>query len=98
VGEAGDFKCLWDPPQALSLKKAGFFFWARVGVSAFPQLGSGMCRVPGRRRMGVGFKIGLGGDHTHPPYLSTQPRWFRRTFFCILFLGLGPAIAVGASG
>jgi len=26
---------------------------------------AGMCRVPGRRRMGVGFKIGLGG--TYPP-------------------------------
>jgi hypothetical protein len=28
---------------------------------------AGMCRVPGRRRMGVGFKIGLGG--TYPPAL-----------------------------
>jgi len=27
VGEAGDFKCLRDPPQALSVKEAGFFFW-----------------------------------------------------------------------
>jgi hypothetical protein len=25
------------------------------------------CRVPGRRRMGVGFKIGLGGTPTRQP-------------------------------
>src|SRR5437667_4589597 len=40
-----------------------------------------MCRVPGRRRMGVGFKIGVGG-HTHPPYHDETKASLRRGFFC----------------
>jgi hypothetical protein len=37
VGEAGDFKCLKDPPQALSFKEAGFFFWPHA-TGCIPRL------------------------------------------------------------
>jgi hypothetical protein len=70
VGEAGDFKCLKGSTSSPVLEEGGVFLLA-PSRSLLPAFNfwtrAGMCRVPGRRRMGVGFKIGLGG--TYPPAL-----------------------------
>jgi hypothetical protein len=41
-----------------------------------------LCRLPGRRRMGVGFKIELGGDIPTRLHCDETQASLRRGFFC----------------
>jgi hypothetical protein len=54
------------PGRRVNRKRPALRAWVPTGTTAH----------------GVGFKIGLGGTIPTPPCLSTQPRWFRRGFFC----------------
>jgi hypothetical protein len=66
VGEAGDFKCLKGSISSPVLERAGFFLLApsRGLLPAFNfWTRAGMCRVPGRRRIGFGLIGCLAGPY-----------------------------------
>jgi hypothetical protein len=64
-----------DPPQSPVLEEGGVFLLA-PSRSLLPAFNfwtrAGMCRGPYRRRMGVDFKIGVGG-HTSPRLAYSSP-------------------------